>query len=80
VTSGYKQGSAFTQQFFYATSNQADAEYGERPMSMTTFRKPESENTDLTFTCFSSNNGGEIQTAGIIGVMTWSFSVVGVKE
>jgi hypothetical protein len=79
VTSGYKQGSAFTQQFFYATSNQADAEYGERPMSMTTFRKPESENTDLTFTCFSSNNGGEIQS-GAIGIMTFSFSVVGVKE
>jgi hypothetical protein len=80
VTSGYKQGSAFTQQFFYATSNQADAEYGEQPMSMTTFRKPESENTDLTFTCFSSNNGGEIQAVGIIGIMTFSFSVVGVKN
>lgn len=80
VTTGYKQGSAFTQQFFYATSNQADAEYGEPPMSINTFRKPESENVDLTFTCFCSQNGGELQTAGGIGIMTFSFSVVGVKE
>jgi hypothetical protein len=80
VTSGYKQGSGYTQQFFYATSNQADSEYGEPPMSITTFRKPESENTDLTFTCFCANNGGEIQSAGGIGIMTFSFSVVGVKE
>jgi hypothetical protein len=80
VTTGYKQGSGYTQQFFYAASNQADSEYGEPPMSITTFRKPETENTDLTFTCFCSNNGGEIQSAGGIGIMTFSFSVVGVKE
>jgi hypothetical protein len=79
VTTGYKQGVAFSPQFFYQTSNQADAEFCEAPMSVTTFRKPESENVDLTFSTWATNNGGNI-AAFSIGLTTFSFSIVGVKE
>jgi hypothetical protein len=79
VTTGYRQGEAFSPQMFYQTSNQADAEFCEAPMSITTFRKPESENVDLTFISWNANNGGE-QSGFSIGLTTFSFSVVGVKE
>lgn len=79
VTTGYTQGQAFSPQFFYQTANQADAEFCEAPMSVTTFRKPESENVDLTFTTWATNFGGLIATFSI-GLTTFSFSVVGVKE
>lgn len=79
VTKGYTQGEAFSPLFFYQTANQADAEYSEAPMSVTTFRKPGSENVDLTFAAWNANNGGE-QSQVTIGLSTFSFSVVGVKE
>lgn len=79
VTTGYRQQEAFSPQIFYQTINQADAEFCEAPMSVTTFRKPESENVDLTFACWNANNGGE-PAAVSIGLTTFSFSVVGVKE
>jgi hypothetical protein len=79
VTTGYRQGEAFSPQMFYQTSNQADAEFCEAPMSVTTFRKPGSENVDLTFISWNANNGGE-QSGFSIGLTTFSFSVVGIKE
>ena len=79
VTTGYKQGLAFSPQLFYQTANQADAEFCEAPTSVTTFRKPESENVDLTFAAWNLANGG-IPSANSIGLTTFSFSVVGVKE
>jgi hypothetical protein len=79
VTTGYKQGNAFTQQFFYTETFTNDCEYGEAPMSINTFRKPESENVDFTFYCWCSVNGGELQTQQL-NQQTFSFSVVGVKE
>jgi hypothetical protein len=79
VTTGYTQGQAFSPQFFYQTANQADAEYCEAPMSITTFRKPESENVDLTFTTWATNNGGNLASFSI-GLTTFTISVIGVKE
>jgi len=79
VTTGYIEGQAFTPQFFCQTANQADAEFCEAPMSITTFRKPGSENVDLIFNAWNANNGGELSAVSI-GLSTFSFSVVGVKE
>jgi hypothetical protein len=79
VTTGYTQGQAFSPQLFYQTANQADAEFCEAPMSITTFRKPETENVNLTFSAWNSNNGGELSAVSI-GLATFTFSVVGVKE
>lgn len=79
VTTGYTQRQAFSPQLFYQTANQADAEYCEAPMSVTTFRKPESENVDLIFTTWATNNGGNVATFSI-GLTTFTISVIGVKE
>lgn len=79
VTTGYTQGQAFSSQLFYQTANQADAEFCEAPMSVTTFRKPESENVDLTFAAWNSSTGGA-PSAVSNGLVTFSFSVVGIKE
>ena len=79
VTTGYTQGQAFSPQLFYQTANQADSEFCEAPMSVTTFRKPESENVDLTFAAWNSFTGGA-PSAVSNGLVTFSFSVVGVKE
>jgi hypothetical protein len=79
VTTGYKQGNGFLQQFFYNTTFYSDAEYGEPPMSINTFRKPESENVSLTFYCWTANGGGTIQTLQL-NPQNFTFSVVGVKE
>lgn len=80
VTTGYKQGNAFTPVFLYNTINRTDNQYEDPPMSVTTFRKPESENVNLSFYVWSSNSGGELMTVGPIGQQTFTFSVVGVKE
>ena len=80
VTTGYTQGNAFTPVFNYGTINRGDSQYEDAPMSATTFRKPESENVNLSFYVWSSNNGGEPQSVGPIGQQTFTFSVVGVKE
>jgi len=79
VTTGYKQGNGFTQQFFYTETFTNDCEYGQAPMSINTFRKPESENVDLTFYCWSQVGNGSFQTAQL-NAQTFTFSVVGVKE
>jgi len=79
VTDGYKQGNGFIQQFFYNESFVGDCEYGEPPMSINTFRKPESENVDLTFYCWCAVNGGSLQQV-ILNPQNFTFSVVGVKE
>ena len=79
VTTGYKQGNGFIQQFFYNQTFTNDCEYGEAPMSINTFRKPESENVSLTFYCWSATGNGTIQTAQL-NAQTFTFSVVGVKE
>jgi len=79
VTTGYKQGNGFTQQFFYTETFTNDCEYGQAPMSINTFRKPESENVDLTFYCWTANGGGTI-TVVQLNAQTFTFSVVGVKE
>jgi hypothetical protein len=79
VTNGYKQGNAFTQQFFYNITATYDAEYGEPPMSINTFRKPESENINFTIYTWCSVNGGELSTV-LLNNNIWTFSVVGVKE
>lgn len=79
VTTGYTQGQAFSSQLFYQTINQADSEFCEAPMSVTTFRKPESENVDLTFAAWNSQSGGS-PSAVSNGLVTFSFSVVGIKE
>ena len=79
VTTGYKQGNGFTQQLFYVNEFTYDAEYGEPPMSINTFRKPESENINFTIYCWCANNGGEIQPLAI-NRNFFTFSVVGVKE
>ena len=78
VTTGYTQGQAFSSQLFYQTASQADAEFCEAPMSVTTFRKPESENVDLTFAAWNTFTGGA-PSAVFNGQVTFSFSVVGVK-
>jgi hypothetical protein len=79
VTTGYKQGVAFSPQFHYQTVNQADSEYCEAPMSVTTFRKPESENVDLTFAAWNTTSGG-IPSAVSNGLSTFTISIIGVKE
>ena len=78
VTTGYKQGNGFTQQFYYNQTFANDCEYGEPPMSINTFRKPESENVDLTFYCWCAVNGGSIQIVQL-NAQAFTFSVVGVK-
>ena len=79
VTTGYKQGNGFLQQFIYSQTFYADGEYGEPPMSINTFRKPESENVDLTFYCWTAAGGGTIQPLQL-NAQIFTFSVVGVKE
>jgi hypothetical protein len=80
VATGYTQGNAFTPVFNYQTSNRGDCQFEDSPMSVTTFRKPESENVNLSFLNWAAGNGGEVQTVGPIGQQTFTFSVVGVKE
>lgn len=80
VTTGYKQGNAFTPVFNYGTSNRADLQLEDPPMSVTTFRKPESENVNLTFYVWTGNNGGQLSQTSTLGQQTFTFSVVGVKE
>ncbi len=60
-------------------TNTADAESFSNPIGATTFRKPESENVDLTFQLWSINNNGTVLNAQM-NHFTLSFIVVGVKE
>lgn len=79
VTTGYKQGNGFLQQIFYDQTFFSNGENGDPPMSINTFRKPESENVSLTFYCFTANNGGTIQSLQL-NPQIFTFSVVGVKK
>lgn len=80
VTTGYTQGNAFTSVFNYQTSSRGDCQFNDAPMSVTTFRKPESENVNLSFYVWTSSNGGELLTTGPIGQQTFTFIVVGVPS
>lgn len=78
VTTGFRQGRAFSPFARYQASNIVDANYFDNPGGIVgTFRKPESENTDLAFEIFSSL--GTLQSV-LIGNSILTFSVVGVKE
>jgi hypothetical protein len=78
VTTGFKQGRAFSPLARYQASNIVDANYFDYPGGIIgTFRKPESENTDLAFEIWAAT--GALQT-GLIGNSILTFSVVGVKE
>lgn len=77
VTTGFRQGRAFSPLARYQASNIVDANYFDNPGGIVgTFRKPESENTDLAFEIFF--NLGTIQSV-LIGNSILTFSVVGVK-
>ena len=60
-------------------SSTADAESFSNPIGATTFRKPESENVDLSFQLWSINNNSTVLNAQM-NHFTLSFIVVGVKE
>jgi hypothetical protein len=78
VTTGFKQGSAFSPMIRYQTVNTTDANYFDYPGGIIgTFRKPESENTTLTFEIWTA--AGTLQGVAI-GNSIFTFSVVGVKE
>lgn len=77
VTTGFRQGRAFSPLARYQASNIVDANYFDNPGGIVgTFRKPESENTDLAFEIFSSL--GALQPV-LIGDSILTFSVIGVK-
>jgi hypothetical protein len=78
VTTGFKQGRAFSPMARYQTANTTDANYFDYPGGIIgTFRKPESENTNLDFEIFTA--AGALQSV-VIGNSVFTFSVVGVKE
>jgi len=79
VTTGFKQGRAFSPLARYQASSIVDSNYFDYPGGIIgTFRKPESEQTDLAFEILSLVAGG-LQTL-LIGNSILTFSVVGVKE
>jgi len=78
VTTGFRQGRAFSPLARYQASNIVDANYFDYPGGIIgTFRKPESEQTNLDFEIW--NIAGGLQTA-LIGNSILTFSVIGVKE
>lgn len=79
VTTGFRQGRAFSPFARYQTVNAVDANYFDYPGGIVgTFRKPETENTNLAFEIWSIS--GIVQNAGVIGNSILTFSVIGVKE
>jgi hypothetical protein len=78
-TNMLSQGYATTPVFNPASSSTADAESFANPIGATTFRKPETENVDLTFQLWVQNNGGTVLNSQL-NHFTLSFIVVGVKE
>jgi len=79
VTTGFRQGRAFSPFARYQTVNAVDANYFDYPGGIVgTFRKPETENTNLEFQIWSIS--GIVQNAGLLGNSILTFSVVGVKE
>lgn len=78
VTTGFRQGRAFSPLARYQLVNAVDANYFDYPGGIIgTFRKPESEQTNLDFEIWSTS--GAIQTV-LIGNSILTFSVIGVKE
>jgi hypothetical protein len=75
-----QQGYAITPNFNVpSVVSTSDAETFANPIGATTFRKPESENVDLTFQLWNASSSGSvlnIQTNNFV----LSFIVVGVKE
>lgn len=79
VTTGFRQGRAFSPFARYQTVNAVDTNYFDYPGGIIgTFRKPETENTDLAFEIWSVS--GIVQNVGQIGNSILTFSVMGVKE
>ena len=78
-TNMFSQGYATTPAFNPVTASTADAETFANPIGTTTFRKPESENVDLTFQLWCTNGSGIVLNAQM-NHFTLSFIVVGVKE
>jgi hypothetical protein len=78
-TNMLSQGYATTPVFNPASASTADAESFSNPIGTTTFRKPESENVDLTFQLWSQNSNGTVLNSQMNN-FTLSFIVVGVKE
>jgi hypothetical protein len=77
VTTGFKQGRAFSPMARYQTTNTTDANYFDYPGGIIgTFRKPESENANLDFEIWTA--AGALQALAI-GNSVFTFSVVGVK-
>lgn len=78
VTTGFRQGRGFSPLARYQTTNTVDANYFDYPGGIVgTFRKPETESTDLVFEIWNATGG--IQAA-LIGNSILTFSVMGVKE
>jgi len=78
-TNMLSQEYATTPVFNPATASTVDGETFSNPIGATTFRKPESENVDLTFQLWSQNGSGTVLNSQM-NHFTLSFSVVGVKE
>jgi len=74
-----ERGYTVTPIFNPASASTADAESFSNPIGATTFRKPESENVDLTFQLWSINSNSTVLNAQM-NHFTLSFIVVGVKE
>lgn len=78
VTTGFRQGRGFSPLARYQLVNTVDANYFDYPGGIVgTFRKPETESTDLVFEIWNATGG--IQS-GLIGNSILTFSVMGVKE
>jgi hypothetical protein len=78
VTTGFRQGRAFSPLARYQTVNIVDANYFDYPGGIIgTFRKPESEQTNLDFEIWNAVGG--LQT-GLIGNSILTFSVIGVPS
>jgi hypothetical protein len=74
-----ERGYATTPIFNPQNASTADAESFSNPIGATTFRKPESENVDLSFQLWSQNINGTVLNSQM-NHFTLSFIVVGVKE
>jgi hypothetical protein len=78
-TSQILMGQVMTPMFVPSQGSVADVNYFDIPSSMSTFRKPESENTSMTFQLWTTSSGVPL-TGGSASDWTLTFAVVGVKE
>ena len=78
VTSTYRQGVGISPLFRYQTTFSTDANYFDYPSGIIgTFRKPESNNVNLTFSIFSLDPAS---ISLIVPESYMTFSIVGIKE